>query len=128
MSSINSLSSNLNDIILKNESIINYSLNNVSSISENFKLISDSLSKSSIKNSIDQFNRLTINLNSIIDSINYGSGNLSLLLNEDSLYQNLKHSSNELNSLIKDLKLNPKRYVHFSLFGKKDKPFKVDEK
>jgi len=128
MSSINSLSSNLNDIILKNESIINNSLNNVSSISENFKLISDSLSKSSIKNSIDQFNRLTINLNSIIDSINYGSGSLSLLLNEDSLYQNLKHSSDELNSLLKDLKLNPKRYVHFSLFGKKDKPFKVEEK
>ena len=128
MSSINSLTTNLNSIVSENEFKINNSLNNVNSISENFKLLSDSLSKSSIKNSITEFNKLTKNLNSIIQDINNGNGSLGLILNEDSLYQNLKNSSYELNQLLKDLKLNPKRYVHFSLFGRKDKASNIEEK
>ncbi len=128
MTSINSLTTNLNSIVSENEFKINNSLNNVNSISENFKLLSDSLSKSSIKNSITEFNKLTKNLNSIIQDINNGNGSLGLILNEDSLYQNLKNSSYELNQLLKDLKLNPKRYVHFSLFGRKDKESNIEEK
>jgi phospholipid/cholesterol/gamma-HCH transport system substrate-binding protein len=44
-----------------------------------------------------------------------------MLINNDSLYYQLEGSSKNLNLLMQDLKAHPKKYVHFSVFGKKDK-------
>ena len=43
---------------------------------------------------------------------------------DDELYKNLTAMSQELEELLRDMKLNPKRFVHFSLFGKKPAPYK----
>jgi len=43
------------------------------------------------------------------------------LAKNDSLYKNLEASTNSLNLLLEDLRLHPKRYIHFSVFGRKDK-------
>jgi phospholipid/cholesterol/gamma-HCH transport system substrate-binding protein len=51
--------------------------------------------------------------------INNGQGSLGMLLNNDSLYKNLNSSAADLDKLLIDFKANPKRYVHFSVFGKK---------
>jgi phospholipid/cholesterol/gamma-HCH transport system substrate-binding protein len=48
-------------------------------------------------------------------------------LKDENLYDNLEASSKELEQLIQDMKENPKRYVHFSIFGKKSKPYESDE-
>ncbi len=55
-------------------------------------------------------------------NLNNNKGSLGLLMNDDKLYKNLEASSANLNLLFMDLKENPKRYVHFSVFGggKKD--------
>ena len=53
--------------------------------------------------------------------INAGDGSVGQLVNNDSLYINIENVAGSLDKLLIDLEANPKRYVHFSLFGKKDK-------
>jgi phospholipid/cholesterol/gamma-HCH transport system substrate-binding protein len=57
----------------------------------------------------------------VLEKINKGQGTLGQMVNNDTLYQHLDQSARDLDLLLKDLKANPKRYVHFSVFGKKAK-------
>ena len=94
---------------------------NLTTVSENLGQISDSLSKSNLKQTINNFEKLSSNFNQVLTEIKNGKGTISKLIYEDSLYHNLKNSSKAIDILVKDLKSNPKKYVHFSLFGKKEK-------
>ncbi len=114
VSRFNSISKNQN----KN---INRTIENLSMISESLNKISDSLSKSNLKQTIYNFEKLSSNFIDVLTEIQNGKGTINKLIYQDSLYQNLKNSSKAIEILIKDLKSNPKRYVHFSLFGKKEK-------
>ena len=68
-------------------------------------------------------------LNTLLASVNASEGTVGSLLNDKQLYTNLTHASENLSTLLGDLKENPKRYVHFSLFGgKEDKQAKKAEK
>lgn len=60
-------------------------------------------------------------IDSILTAINGNSGTVGMLLNDDAAYNNLNEALVDLQALLVDLKANPKRYVQFSLFGKKDK-------
>ena len=53
--------------------------------------------------------------------MNNGEGSVGALMNDEAVAKKLESSINSLDDLLKDLKEHPKRYVHFSLFGKKDK-------
>jgi phospholipid/cholesterol/gamma-HCH transport system substrate-binding protein len=46
------------------------------------------------------------------------------LISNDSLFNNLNDASKSIDLLLEDIRLNPKRYIHFSVFGKKNKPYK----
>ncbi len=61
------------------------------------------------------------NIYSLSNSLNNPNSSLGLLMNDKTLYNNLDSTVNSANLLLKDLKANPKRYVHFSLFGAKEK-------
>jgi phospholipid/cholesterol/gamma-HCH transport system substrate-binding protein len=61
-------------------------------------------------------------LNTLLAGINKGQGTLGKMAKNDSLYNNLNKSSADLDRLLKDLRLNPERYIHFSVFGRKKKP------
>jgi phospholipid/cholesterol/gamma-HCH transport system substrate-binding protein len=96
--------------IKNNESKLN-------NIIDNFSAISDTLAKSHISNTITGLNKTLSDISVLTDKINKGHGTLGLLINNDSLYNNLKSSSADLDRLLEDMRLNPKRYVHFSVFG-----------
>jgi phospholipid/cholesterol/gamma-HCH transport system substrate-binding protein len=83
--------------------------------------ITDSLNKADIAGAVHSLHKSADQLNQTLSSINQGKGSLGKLVKSDSLYKNLNASSASLNSLLIDVKANPKRYVHFSLFGGKDK-------
>ena len=68
----------------------------------------------STKSTIDE-------LGTTLKTINEGEGNLNKLLKDDELYQNMTKTMEDLDKLFIDMRENPKRYVHFSVFGKKDK-------
>jgi len=110
MSNLNQITSNLN----KNGQRIDNIISNVSSMT-------DSLAKAQIKEAVDNANKSLKELNTLLAGINKGQGTLGKLAKNDSLYVNLNKSSEDLDKLLKDLRINPKRYIHFSVFGKKDK-------
>ncbi|MBR1484390.1 MAG: MCE family protein [Prevotella sp.] len=61
------------------------------------------------------------NVQQMTDALNQKDGTLGLLMHDRSLYNNLSNAMRDADSLVIDLKQHPKRYVHFSVFGKKDK-------
>jgi phospholipid/cholesterol/gamma-HCH transport system substrate-binding protein len=76
-----------------------------------------------IEKTIKNFSQTTDNLNLILTEISSGNGTFNQLIFDDSIIKSLNAASENINLLLEDLRLNPKRYVHFSLFGKKDKPY-----
>jgi len=93
----------------------------IDNIIGNFSDLSDSLSKSDLKSAISEADKTLKELNKLVAQINAGQGTLGKLAKNDSLYNNLNKASDDLDKLMKDLRINPERYIHFSVFGKKDK-------
>lgn len=96
-------------------------LNDVNTITGNFKQVSGNLSKIDFANSFASLDRTLNNLQIMSDKLNSNDGSLGLLLNDKNLYINLSNTANNADKLMIDLKQNPKRYVHFSVFGGKSK-------
>jgi phospholipid/cholesterol/gamma-HCH transport system substrate-binding protein len=90
-------------------------------IATNMQTFSSDLANSNIKQTMDNANKAVAQLQATIDKINNGKGSLSLLINDRQLYTHLDSASQNLNKLFLDLKAHPKRYVSFSVFGKKEK-------
>jgi len=97
------------------------SRNNLSAAINNFKALSDSLSKSKLKSAIDNADATLTETRKLLTSVNNGQGTLGKLMKNDSLYNGMKHAASDLDSLLIDLKAHPRRYVHFSVFGSKEK-------
>lgn len=93
----------------------------IENIITNFSNLSDSLSKAQLKDAIDNADKTLKELNILVAQINAGQGTLGKLAKNDSLYNNLNKASDDLDKLMKDLRINPERYIHFSVFGRKDK-------
>lgn len=82
----------------------------------------DSLQGLQLKQTLLSVNKTIGNLQSILSTISQGKGSLGKLTSDEALYSNVNKTTASLEKLLTDLRENPKRYVHFSLFGKKDKP------
>lgn len=87
----------------------------------NFSNISDSLAKSNLTSAINNADAALSQASQIMTKINTGQGTMGMLINNDSLYRKLDKSSEDLDRLLKDLRINPERYVHISVFGRKDR-------
>ena len=93
----------------------------LASAMSNIESISDSIARSELKSTIANTNKTLAETHLILEKINQGEGTLGMLVNNDSLYQNLTSLAGELDLLMKDLQENPKKYVNVSVFGKSDK-------
>ena len=88
----------------------------IDNIISNFSVISDSLAQADIPRTFANINRVVGDVADIVDKINSGEGTLGMLVNNESLYRDLQKSAEQLSLLLEDLRVNPKRYVRFSLF------------
>lgn len=88
----------------------------------------DSLKTMELASTMAKLDKTVASFQSIVSQINKGEGTIGKLTANDSLYMNLNNTAESLNKLMVDLKEHPKRYVHFSLFGRKDKSNKKEEK
>lgn len=111
------------DAIMSNAEALTVSLRastgRLNTTTANFERLSTDLANSNIKGTLDNANKAMGDLQATIAKINSGQGSLGLLLNDNSMYNNLNSASANLNNLFIDLKAHPKRYVSFSVFGRK---------
>ena len=87
----------------------------------NLESITDTLAAADLYQSVRNLKNGLENASILIDNLNIGQGTAGKLMTDDSLYINLSNSLESLNELLMDLKNNPGKYVHFSLFGRKNK-------
>ena len=123
ISSFEKTSNSLQNLLENNKNSINNSITNFSDISDDLSIVTDKLSKSDFEQTINELKFSLNNFNSLLSDLDRGEGSLGKLFNDEGLYNNLEASLGQLESLLEDMKLNPKRYVHFSLFGKKNKQY-----
>ncbi len=81
----------------------------------------DSLDADGLNQVIADFSTTSQKLNGLLDDLKNGDGTMGQLMTDHGLYENMVNTTKEMESLLKDLQNNPKKYVHFSVFGKKDK-------
>lgn len=113
----------VNSMIDSNSVSLKETIENTNQITQNLEKVSDTLANSNLGEIIRKAEYSLTSVNKILDGINDGKGTAGKLLHDDELYKNLTQMSQELEELLRDMKLNPKRYVHFSLFGKKAKTY-----
>jgi phospholipid/cholesterol/gamma-HCH transport system substrate-binding protein len=110
---VNSIVSNLDSITTS----INQNSGQITNIIKNFSSLSDSLSKLNISPVFAEISASVAGINKIIQKLNTTDSSAGLLINDPVLYQNLNNLSGSLDLLLKDVRTNPKRYVHFSAFN-----------
>lgn len=117
----------LNVLLENNKEQLDSSLKNVDNITENFSKLSDSLASAGLAETVANFKTTVDKLNTVLGKIESGEGTLGKLAHDDKLYNNLAEASRELDLLLQDFRLNPKRYVNVSVFGKKQKDYALPE-
>lgn len=119
--------SSFNEVIDSNRIGLKETLNNSKKITENLVKVTDTLANVKLGEIVRKAEVTLNSVNSLLKGIEDGNGTVGKLMNDEQLYTNLTAMSKELEELLRDMKLNPKRFVHFSLFGKKAKAYKPTE-
>ena len=99
----------------------------ITSILSNMDTVSGTLAGQELKQAVTDLSASSAQLRAVMDGLQEGQGSLGALLKNDTLYTNLENASRELDLMLEDLRLNPNRYVHLSLFGKKDRLPKLSD-
>jgi|TARA_B110000908_G_scaffold171226_1_gene233232 phospholipid/cholesterol/gamma-HCH transport system substrate-binding protein len=94
----------------------------ITAILNNMNVFTEDLVKANVDEAIGTLNKTMHDLNSILTDVKSGEGSLGKLIQDGSLYSEMNESLGQLELLLQDMRENPKRYVHFSLFGRKDSP------
>lgn len=96
-------------------------IEDVNALTGDFRIISGNLKKIDFASTFNNVDLTIKDLNHITGQIKNSEGSLGLLVNDKSLYLNLANTASSADKLLIDLQKSPKRYVHFSLFGSKEK-------
>lgn len=123
MQQFNQTAHSLNGAISGNRANIDATMSNLNRTSANFAKLSDSLNQANLGQAVKKLEKSLANVDNLINDVQSGKGSLGKLMKDDAMYNNLADASNELKELLADIKNNPKRYVHFSVFGKKGTPY-----
>lgn len=128
VSNANKLLRDIDGVIVDNRSALDSTIQNLNKTSSNFAAISDTLSKVRIAQTVRELENTVSGINDLLEQVENGEGSLGKLMTDDKLYTNLENTAKQAEELLRDIKLHPKRYVHFSVFGKKPKDYEpVDD-
>lgn len=96
----------------------NVAMGSVVSVTDN---LSGKISQLDLESTLNELHSTLANLKTFSEALNNNKGSLGLLMNDRAMYDNLNATMAHADSLLVNLREHPKRYVHFSVFGKKDK-------
>ncbi len=127
VSSFQESADGINRLLNENQSQLDSTIENVGRMSENLANVSDTLVNSGLGETMDQLQATLTSLNAVVAKIENGEGTMGRLMQDETLYENLAETTRELDLLLQDFRLNPKRYVNVSVFGKKQKEYTLPE-
>ena len=119
INAINNSSVIIEETLTSKNTQINNTIDNFEKISSNLSNVSDELNSFGLTSLLTNLEVSVDGISSIVDKLDSDDSTLGKLINEDEVYNNLNSSIESLNILINDIKENPKKYVHFSVFGRK---------
>jgi len=135
ISKFGNLANSLSVMVNREMEVIDKVLNNVDTITgnlaskssqinrtiDNISAISDTLATTNIKAVVAATRQTLEELNGVLAMVNAGEGSLGALLHTDSLHRELIETNQSIQDLLNDMEANPAKYVHFSVFGRKQK-------
>ena len=119
INAINNSSIIIEETLTSKNTQINNTIDNIEKISSNLTNVSNELNSFGLSSLLTNLEVSVDGISSILDKLDSYNSTLGKLINEDEVYNNLNSSIESLNILINDIKANPKKYVHFSVFGRK---------
>ncbi len=122
MDQLSQTATGLNVLVDRNQNELDASFKSILKTSTNLETITDSIAAVNTAQMLKDLSGSISALNQITSSMARGEGSLGALIKDDNLYQDLRTLTEDAQNLLKDIKSQPKRYVHFSLFGRKDEP------
>ena len=106
---------------------LNQTFNNLADLSADLSVVSSSLREADLDTTFEDLGSAVNNLSQILGRLDEGEGSLGKFITKDDLHQSLEQTNRQIQLLLEDMRLNPKRYVHFSLFGKKQVKYKSSD-
>lgn len=131
MKNANAITGKFDRIVTTNESKINNIVSDFNKTSSNLSKFSSELDKiqlEKLQDILNKFDQSASSLQALLNDVQNGKGNIGKLMKEEEFYHNLEKASKELNQLLEDVKLNPKRYINISVFGKTAQPYQEPTK
>lgn len=119
------LSYSVNNLVSKNDENIAAILENFKIISQDFTQLSAELKDANLGDAIAKLDTTLTSLNNLVSGLEQGEGSMGKLLNDEALYNNLLGVSKEMEELLRDIKLHPKRY--FRILSKKEIPYEEEQ-
>jgi phospholipid/cholesterol/gamma-HCH transport system substrate-binding protein len=120
---LNETTSSINTVMGKHGKTLDRGFTDLGISAKNLASITDSINRQDLGATIKHLGDALVQINEVLDQVNQGKGSLGQLAQNEDLYQHLSQSTQELALLLQDMRLNPKRYVHLSVFGKKQKAY-----
>jgi len=121
LKSFRGLSQSINNLIAKDNSKLNKMLSEFEGTAKSFKGLSDSLQQANLGQTVASLDKTLNKLNGVLSGVEEGKGTIGKLMKDEKLYNNFEAAAKELEELLQDIKLHPKRY--FRVLSKKEIPY-----
>ena len=127
IANFNQVTVRVNSLLAANQDKLDSSFKNLDKITQDFSKVSTQLSEADLSKTMKGFGESVEKLNALLSNIEKGEGSLGKLASDEAMYENLTEATKQLELLLQDFRLNPKRYVNVSVFGKKQKAYELPE-
>jgi len=126
-SSLKVIAENVSENLTANEQALGTILENTAALTSNLSDVSKTLNEADLQGLFADLDSSVSNTKELLESIKNGDGAVGQLFTNEQLYISLRENLNQLEWLLQDLRLNPKRYLSVSVFGKKQKEYVLPE-
>lgn len=125
--SLKVISQNVSENLVANEQALGTILENTAELTANLSTVSQTLNEADLKGLMTDLDASISATKEILEGIKSGDGSVGQIFTNQELYVSLTSNLNQLEWLLQDLRLNPKRYLSVSVFGKKQKDYVAPE-